>query len=247
MKKSKKHYAQGTVYRILHDLTKDGKLERLGRGLFRIPEKKVVTMTEPISTSDVIVKLILGPLKKVRDLFEARGVEYMITGPSVLMRYHHYVPRRLLHLIYVIKGAGESAELYLKEEEFRSFLEPTRDQLELALDNFTERDLFIIREFSELDGNMGGIASVEKAVIDSYFESTRNYIPFPTDEVGRIIERVFANERINISNLLWLASRRGIRSEIIWLLRHLRPDINVKGGSSNKFVESVIGVMKGGR
>lgn len=245
--KSKKPYAKGTVYRILHDLAKDGKLVRLGRGLFRIPEKKIVTISESISISDkVTVDLTPGPLKRVRDLLDAKGVEYMITGPSVLMRYHHHIPRRLLHLIYVIKGAGESTMSYLKEAGFRSFLGPARDQLELALDSFTERDLFIIREFAELDGNIAGTASIEKAVIDSYFESTRNYIPFPTEEVGRIIGRVFANERINISNLLWLASRRGIRSEIIWLVRYLRSDIDLEGGNYNEFVESIIRPMKEG-
>lgn len=246
---TKKGYAEGTVYRILHDLTRDRKVERLGRGIFRIshPKSVSVTTSESLTISDhVTAELIPGPLTKARKVLEKRGVEYMVTGPSALMRYHHYIPRRLLHLVYVIKGSGEPTVSYLKEAGLRALLDPTRAQLELALENFAERDLFIVREFSELEGNNKGISSIEKATVDSYYESTRNYIPYPEEEVGRIAERVFRSENVNLSSLLWLAARRGIRGEIISLVRYLRPDIEIHGAKRNKFVEKVLGAIKEG-
>jgi hypothetical protein len=101
-----------------------------------------------------------------------KGVDFMATGPSVLAKYHHYFARRLLHLIYVVKGSGELAVGALRGKRYVALLNPQVRDIELALDSFPDADLFIVREFSDLDGNVDGKALLERALVDSYFETT---------------------------------------------------------------------------
>jgi Fe2+ or Zn2+ uptake regulation protein len=236
---AKKGYSKGTVYRILHDLNNEGLIERLGRGIYRI--HTIVEIKENISVSDKIeVVVIPGPLMKAKKLLNEKGIEFMITGESVLYRFHHHLPRRLIHLIYVIKGSGEYAVISLKEIGLRAILNPKLSEISMALDNFSERDFFVIREFSVLYGNVNGMASLERALVDLYFESTRKKIPYSEEEVGRIFSKVLRNERINISNLFMLASKRGIKDEIKVLLKFIKPEIQIEVKNNVNFVNKII-------
>ena len=58
------------------------------------------------------------------------------------------------------------------------------------------------------------MASVERGLVDLYFESTRRRIPFPEIEVGRIMRDAMKLGGLDISRLTKLASRRGIAGEI---------------------------------
>ncbi|MGH9879436.1 MAG: DUF6577 family protein, partial [Nitrososphaerales archaeon] len=214
-------------------------------GIYRIPAGKHITLVinESMAISDEIdVILASGSIKKAMTVL-AR-FEYMITGASALMRYHHYIPRRMLHLVYVIKGSGEYVTSSLTDAGLRALLEPTRDQLMLALDNFKETELFLIREFTALEGNNRGIAIPEKAILDLYFETTRRYILFPEEEVGRIFEALLKDRRMNLTKLFWLAERRGIRGEIIAIVKYFFSDMIVENADYNSFVERVLHAVK---
>lgn len=240
-----KRYSKGTAYRILHDLCKKGSVERLGRGIYRIPTS--VELTARATVSDKLtVEVIPGPLTKARDLLYEKGIEFMITGGSVLYRFHH-LPKRLIHLVYVVKGAGELTVTSLREAGLRALLNPKRGEVNMALENFSERDIFVIREFSELLGDVDGAASMERALVDLYFESTRGRIPYPEEEVGRILSRVLRDERINISRLFMLADRRGIKEEMKALVKFIEPDIPVKVRPGTRYVRKVLRAMEASR
>lgn len=234
-----KGYAKGTVYRILHDLNDKGLVERLGRGIYRIP--KIIEIKEKIKLSDKVeVKIIPGPLSEAKNLLNEKGIEFMITGGSVLYRFYHHLPRRLIHLIYVIKGSGEYAVNSLREIGLRALLNPKLGEISMALENFVERDFFVIREFSVLLGDSDGCASLERALVDLYFESTRKKIPYPEEEVGRIFSKVLRNERMNISNLFMLASRRGIKEEIKVIIKFIMPEVPIEIKNNIKYVNRVL-------
>ena len=238
-----KRYSKGTVYRILHDFCKKGSVERLGRGIYRIP--KAVELKEPVIVSDKLtVELIPGPLDKARNLLKEKGVEFMITGGSVLYRFHHHLPKRLIHLVYVVKGAGELVVTLLREAGLRSLFNPKHSEVNMALENFLERDIFVVREFSNLLGYIDGIASLERALVDLYFESTRGRIPYPEEEVGRIFSKVLRRERINISRLFMLANRRGIKEEMKALIKFIEPEIPFKVKPGIKYVKKVLWAME---
>lgn len=239
----KKGYSRGTAYRILHDLCKKGSTEKLGRGIYKIP-KTVEFKETVIASASVSIDLIPSPLTKARDLLRNKGIEFMITGGSLLYRFFHHLPKRLIHLIYVRKGAGEVAVTLLREAELRALLNPSRSEVNVTLENFPERDIFVIREFMELLGNIDGNASIERALVDLYFESTRNRIPLSEEEAGRILSKVLRTEPINFSHLLMLAARRGIREEMEAIAKFVRPELPIKGKSENKYVKKVVKVME---
>ena len=238
------NYSKGTVYRALHDLVKAKTTERLGRGTYKVRFREVA-ITDRLALSDkVIVTLIPGSSEEAKRVLRSKGIEFMITGPALFYRYIHNLPRRLVELIYVIRGAGELAVLSLREAGMRALLNPTRNAVTLALENFAERDIFVVREFSELLGNIDGTASLERALVDLYFETTRNRIPFPEEEAARIFLRVSRNEPISHSRLLMFANRRGIEKEIDVLLDFVQPMTSSRPKVMNKHVKDFLKTME---
>lgn len=237
-----KGYSAGTVYRFLHELTKRGHVSKLGRGLYRMSSESIeVTLRETISVSaKVTVEFTSGPLMEAEKVLKRVGIDFMITGPSTLTRYHHHLPRRLIHLIYVIKGAGETATESLTQAGQRPLLNPSTQEIKLALEMFPDRDIFVVREFSELKGNSEGRATPERALVDTYFEGTRERIPYPKTEIGHIIINALRDTDLRITRLLSLANRRNVAPEFKAILKELMPDLPVEGAEVNKHVVSVL-------
>jgi hypothetical protein len=234
-------YSDNTAYQVLHELVKEGTLTKLGRGIYRVLEEKAAVQKETSTFSDrVVVTLTSGILLKAEATLKEKGIEFMITGPSVLMAMHHHLARRLIYLVYVIDGAGEYTVKTIKDLGFQAFLNPKRNEVELALQAFEDRDIFVIREYANLEGNIEGRAILERALVDTYFESTRRRIPFSEMEVGRIIANAFRQEKIDIARLLSLAARRGVKSEFQSLVKVLVPDIRLSDGVMNEKVKQVL-------
>lgn len=227
---SERGFRRGTTRRMTHALAKKGRLIRLGRGIYKIEERDASgslnlprrgiegSGTLPAPDVDNIAMRAL----------EGRGIGFRVTGPSLLTAFVHHLPRKMMHLIYVIRGAGENAKEALKEVGLRTLLEPSRNETRLALREFPERDIFIVRELSEVrEGS--GLADLETAIVDTYFESTRNRIPFPPEEVGRMIAKLVLSNRLSLSHLLMHAGRRGIRPEFRTIIENLVPDLVLTG------------------
>jgi hypothetical protein len=205
-------YSQGTIYRLLNDLAREGKMTKVGYGIFR---------AEPRGEGIEAKGRSLTPnLERATKLLSDAGINFMLTGYSVLGSFIHLFPRRAVHLVYVELGAGESAVEALENGGFTALLNPKSErEVNLTL-GLTKRDLFVIRERRELSGNTkGGVASMERGLIDLYFESTRRRIPFPEVEVGRIMRDAMKLGGLDVSRLTKLASRRGIAGEIRAILK----------------------------
>ena len=237
-----RHFSAGTTYRLIHDLIEKGSLVKLGRGVYRLPRKFAVPLSEGTRLSDDVPSLSVPSVDEVarRALLE-RGIEFLITGPSLLYPFAHHLPRKMIHLIYVVRGGGDNAIEALKEAGLRCLLKPSRDETSLAMAEFPEGDLFIVRESLDLTGAVEGAAILERALIDTYFETTRRRIPLAGEEFGRIASNAFATKTVSISHLLMLAGRRGIRPELRTIVERLIPDLELPGAHvMNKNVESVL-------
>jgi len=219
-------YSRGSIHHLLSALCRDNTLIRLGRGLYAFPSDRhavQVRIADSIGVSDkVIVQLLPGTLAEAAEMLRTKGIEFMVTGPSTLAKFHHYVARRLLHLIYVARGSGELAVEVLRRNGLRVLLNPKCRDIELALDSFPESDLFIVREYSNLRGNIDGRAILERALVDSYFETTRRRIPYPEEEVARIFENALRTEPISLTRLTRFSDARGVVSEMVAVFDALR-------------------------
>lgn len=242
--KTQRRYSKGTVYRVLHDFVKAGSIERLGRGTYRILMRQAAITDRMVLSDRLIVKLIPGSSEKAKELLRKEGINFMITGPALFYRYVHYLPKRLTELIYVVRGAGESTISALREGGFRALLNPTSSDISLALENFPERDIFVVREFSKLLGNIDDTASLERGLVDLYFETTRRKIPFPEEEVGHVFLKILRGEPISHSRLLMFANRRGIEDEMKAIIGSIEPDASARFKPKNKHVESFLRIME---
>jgi hypothetical protein len=243
-------YSKGTIHRVLHDLVKNGRIERLGRGTYRVKSNDIkgnekTAVIDWMAYSDrLTVKLVPGSPMEAKELLHSKGIEFMITGEVVFYRYIHNLPKRLIELVYVVKGSGEYAVSTLREAGLRALLNPTRNEISMALESFSERDLFVIREFSELTGNFNGFASMERALVDLYFETTRNRIPTPKEEVARIFLNVLEREPISYSRLLAFGARRGVGNEIRGILNFVNPTVSQTEKPGNKRALEFIDLLR---
>jgi hypothetical protein len=205
-------YSKGTIYRLLSDLAREGKITKAGYAIYR---------AEPRGENiEIKVRNLYPNLERARKLLSNAGIEFMLTGYSVLGPFIHLFPRRTVNLVYVKLGAGETAVEVLEKGGFTAILNPKSErELNLTL-GLSKGDLFVIREKRELSGNTKtGVASIERGLVDLYFESTRGRVPFSASEVGRIMRDATKLSSLNVSRLTKLASRRGIAEEIRAILK----------------------------
>lgn len=237
-----KGYARNTVYVVLHELHKRGSLIKLGRGIYQVPvHNSHVDLPASFTVLNrLTVEISSGELSKAVEALKEKGIEFMVTGPSSLTRFHHYLSRRYIHLIYVVQGGGEYSVKTLRDAGFLALLNPNRKEVETILESVNDKDFFIIRQFTDLTGNVTGRASLERALVDTYFEVTRGKIPFSEVEVGRIIANTFREENIDVTHLLHLASRRGIRDEFNTVVKEIIPNFPVDSLSRSKHVRNVL-------
>ncbi|MEK6954759.1 MAG: DUF6577 family protein [Candidatus Micrarchaeota archaeon] len=213
-------YHIGSAYRILFELEKEGKLEKLGRGVYRIPRE--ISSKSPAKPPEFVKRLA----KELR----GSGINGQITGFPVLSGFTNLIPRRVIYLLYVPLGAGESAAYFFGGKLGKiPLLNPTPNEIKAALDATEKKDLIVVREMRLIFKDDSMIASTEKALVDLYFEASRKKIPLPLSEVGQIFGDVLAGTKIDMKELLRAASRRGIRKEIEAILFSLRPEFNISG------------------
>jgi len=210
--KLEKRYSRPVVYGLLSEFAKDNLIGRYGRGIYVVdPTNKSYSSTKVEKKSSISLPPIV---RDIESTLMMANIDFMITGFSVLTAFMHLMPRRMIHLVYVFPGYGEKATKILKDIELHAIFEPSNEnEVNLAL-SLTEGDLIIIRERRDLSGRMGHIASVERALVDLYFETTRKKIPMLESEVGRMIRNAIAHGRIDVTHLTKLASRRGIDKEL---------------------------------
>ncbi len=194
----------GSTYRILFELEKNAEIEKLGRGIYRLGpmNERKAKPTVPEFVKRLALKL------------EKKGVRAQITGLPILLNYINLVPRRIIYLVYAPHGAGEQAIEILGSRKRFALLNPTLNEINAVLSTAGGKDVAVIRENSAFHEGIESTATVEKALVDFYFEVSRKKIPFPKNEAERIISEVITSTRIDVTKLFKAASKRGIRKEI---------------------------------
>ncbi len=117
----------------------------------------------------------------------------------------------------------------MRRRGFTCLVSPSKGEIELALGLFPDRDVFVVRETMNLKGDRDGLADLERALVDTYFETTRQRIPFSAEEFGRMISKIASSVPINVSHALMLGGRRGVKEELRTVLEHLLPELRLHG------------------
>jgi hypothetical protein len=206
------YYTPYVTSRLLSELVKENYLTRIGRGIYIIDESHIMSRHE-VSERD------LPPTaRRIVKLLSDGNVDFMLTGMPVLAPFMHLLPYRLMHSVYMTPGEGERASELLNREGIKSIVNPKNSDEVSKVLSLVDGDLVIIREMKGLEGRVGHIASVERALVDLYYESTRDKIPVSPTEVGRILRNALAHGGINITRMANLASRHFVDKEIRGIL-----------------------------
>ena len=76
----------------------------------------------------------------------------------------------------------------------------------------------VIRETKSLSGRDGNIANVERALVDLYFEASRDKMPVPLTEVGRILRNAIDHGGIDATKMIKLSADHHISREMSSIL-----------------------------
>jgi hypothetical protein len=211
---------RSTALWLLSNLSRSGKLARIGRGVYTFEEKNLSFRSLRLSNAFISA---IDKLKK-------EGVSFVVTGMDILFPFVQHQPSRILHLIYTASGAGPWAQSLLKDSEFTPVLEPTRQEIEKVIEIAPDtKELIILRDKSSQLATIDSMATIERAFVDLYIEATRELIPFSVQEVVYIFINMKSTITINTSQMLRYAHERSIRSEINEILNF------TKGNSYSTF------------
>ncbi|MFH1199527.1 MAG: DUF6577 family protein [Candidatus Micrarchaeota archaeon] len=237
LKKSAK-YRPGTSYRALFELERKGVLDKLGYGVYKMA---ATTASNPKLEAPEHVARLAGELRR-------KGIHGQITGFPVLSAFTNLIPRRIIYLIYVPRGAGEAAVEHFEAKSGKiALLNPSIEEIRVAFDLVENKDLAVIREKGSSYRKEPAVAPVEKAVVDLYYETTRKKIPFSADEAARIITEVITGTKIDFKKLLKEAGRRGIQNEFKAILYALRPELRLDNEpiKINEHAKSILRTTRG--
>ena len=223
---------------MLNKLIRTGKVDRIGRNFFtfgKYGEEAIVSL--PAMMGDI------------KEILTEKGISFQITGPDIVQGYVNLIPKRLIHLIYVAKGSGEWAKNEIERKTIFCLLNPSKREVKALFSRF-EDDLVVVREVGDtsLGYSKEGIAQVEKALVDLYFETTRKRIPFDISELANILSNILTKTKIDIIRILRMARRRNIEGEFGLILKKLElplPAREIKAGKEHDALITVLNLLRG--
>jgi len=156
-------------------------------------------------------------------------LDFCIWNSSVLNEFTLHQANQFYQLIEVEKEATQAVFLYLKENKYSVFLEPTKDVFEKYIT--ANNNLLIVKSLvtEAPTQNINGIntASLEKILVDIFCDKII-FSAFQGNEMLTIYKESFSKYTINKSKLLRYANRRGKKEEIkIYINSNLLPIYSV--------------------
>jgi hypothetical protein len=200
------------IIKLLNKLIRKEKIFTVGRNLYTlqsIGKEPVIHLSEEV--------------EKIRKILNDNSINYIITGLDILKEYVNLIPKRMIHLIYVVKGSGELAKNIIEKKTNRiCVLNPIRTEIRNIFSHYGD-DIIVLREVGEssIEYHNQGIASLEKAIVDLYFETTRKRIPFSNPELVNILKNIFLGTKIEYTKLIRAATRRNMNAEFVLILKQL--------------------------
>ena len=197
--------SRSSLFKILHELVETGHLTRLGRGIYVVNRSPSRPRLPPLPSESG---------RRIHQALYPEGIDFAITGLDILLAFTHQLLVRFPHLVYVERGSAEWAKETLKQAGFPALIEPTEREVRIGLELTEGAELVILRQTTDFYDVEDGWASLERALVDLYFESTRKGYTIPVDEVGRILLNALRSATVNYSRLLRWAMRRRVDAEL---------------------------------
>lgn len=200
--------SKATHYWLVSEFVKLGYLKRIRRGTFAFNEwmgkKNIVISKEAERLSETLAET---------------GFYFYISGLDILSKYMHHVPEQYPIMLFVEKAAKEEVQSVLTDHEFLVF-EPTelKGRYEDALYAGRDNTQVVLYQTDTFEYSDEGLATLEKAFVDTYFSVTRNGYPLAIQELVRIYENMQRTGNIDVRKTVTIASRRSIQYDIRYIV-----------------------------
>ncbi len=195
---------KSSLYWNLSKLVEEGYLKRVRNGVYAFNEwkgKKSISLSQTA--------------EKVKDLLDETGFDYFISGLDILQKYMLHVPEQYPVILYIQKESKEEIMDVLIENSYE-IVEPIKlkernENLRYARHNSDVVVLYVTDNFEYAED---GLATIEKAFVDSYYAVTRNEYPLALQELVKIYENLVRLGNIDKKRMITVAARRGIQHDI---------------------------------
>lgn len=196
---------------VLYRLLRSSRLEKVGRGLYRLPAKHNMEFLYSPSKEELTLA------RQIRDKFPF--ADFCIWKPAVLIPYMQHIPALSIIFVDVEKVAAESVFYFLQglQEHKTVLLNPTMQECERYI---TSDDIIIVRtlinEAPVVSVQNYFVPTLEKILVDAAGD---NELLFAQGaELYTIYENAFQAHNVNVSRLLRYAARRNRKDKIIKIL-----------------------------
>jgi hypothetical protein len=217
---------------ILSELVEKGLIVRTGRGNYAFIEKP---------TPRISLNSLSDDSKRLYHILKNEGIQFSISCLDILVGYTHLILRRYPHFCWVQSGSEDWAMEAIESSDFVPLRNPSPTQLNVALDLTPADRLVIVRKTTNFYAVDDGLATTERALVDLYYEVTRERYPLDEAEVMRIYYNVLTSLSLEYPKMLRYAGMRRFRNEITWIFWKFKDRIDIpktyikKPKSRNKF------------
>ncbi len=194
---------KASLYWALSKLVENGYLKRVRNGIYAINEykgKKAVFLSETA--------------EKVQSLLDESGFVYYISGIDVIAKFLHHIPMQYPIIVFVEKAAFEKVGELLN----------TDDIISVKADKIMEeyernwisggKDIVVLNQTDSFAYQEQGIAIIEKAFLDLYYEVTRNKYPLALQELVRTYQNMVRTGALDKKKLTKISYVRNMQYDI---------------------------------
>lgn len=202
--------SSGTFSEQLNRLLKTGRLLRIERGVYKLPDDARTNFS--VECSEEIMHIN----QQIKTQFPF--ADYCLWSASTLLPYMHHIPKLNFLLVDVEREVAESVfNLLNSDSNKRTFLQPSSKDFERYISN---NEAIIIRPLiSEsplqlVDGI--NTPTIEKVLVDIVGDV--EFLFLQGAEISYVYATIFERHNVNINKLLRYATRRGRKKEVEKLL-----------------------------
>jgi hypothetical protein len=209
-------FKKSKTYSLLKELIKMDKITKIAEGVYKLKEASGIAIPKEIITLAAKLK---GTITR----------KFKFTALSILLPFAHHTPYSVVYSLYVEKGSGEDFKEAIAKinPEIISLLNPEKSDILLLMNEAKKNMIIAIRENSYFYGKEAGMAHLDTAFVDLYFEVSRDKIPFMATDVKEILKELMSKDLINYSRLMRYAHDRKLTSEIKKIALDLSKEIKL--------------------
>lgn len=204
--------SRSTLRRQLSELVKEGKLDRIGHGVYT--KKKKPEFRPELSKQAKEVYTLVNQAYPLLDIC-------IYEGGSLSQFQQHLSPNQIIYVEVERDGVDAVFNLLTEQSNLQTYIRPDEEMIYNYID-MSEQSIFVKPLITEAPLQViDDIPSptLEKLLVDIQRDS--DYYYFRGHELLHIVDNAFTLYTVNITKLLRYASRQGAKQETISILEEL--------------------------